>query len=270
MDATQVTTAIKSKGSFLCVGLDTDPAQIPAICGTGATGVLAFNKAIIEATAPYAAAFKVNVAFYEAMGKEGWAILEKTRQLLPSSCYLIADAKRGDIGNTAAKYAEAFFGHLAFDALTVSPYMGTDTLLPYLAYPKGDLFVLACTSNPGFAHFENQLLANGNRLYEEVVIQCGTLPAQDRIHFVAGATQPEALANVRRLAPASVLLVPGVGAQGGDLKSICQAGLKSTGSLLVNASRSILYASSGQDFAEKAAEEAQQLALAMSVMLQNI
>jgi orotidine-5'-phosphate decarboxylase len=270
MQATQLQAAIRAKKSFLCVGLDTDPAKIPAILGTGSAALLAFNKAIIEATAPFAVSYKINVAFYEAMGAEGWHLLEETRKAAPSDCYLIADAKRGDIGNTASRYAEAFFGNLAFDALTVNPYMGTDTLEPYLEYPKGDIFVLACTSNPGFEHFENQLLANGRRLYEEVVYQSQSLSENARVHYVAGATHPAAIASVRALAPTSVLLVPGIGAQGGDLAKVAEVALGPANALLINASRSILYASSGHDFAEKAAKEAERLATEMRVILENM
>jgi len=270
MNATDLPAAIRAKRSYLCVGLDTDATHLPKGVGSGAAGVLAFNKAIIEATKPYAVAYKVNVAFYEAMGTEGWHVLEQTRAALPDSCYLIADAKRGDIGNTASRYAQAFFGHLAFDALTVNPYMGTDTLEPYLAYPKGDIFVLACTSNPGFAHFENLMLANGRRLYEEVVAQCQSLTPAERVHFVAGATHITALQAVRTLAPKAVLLVPGIGAQGGNLSLVSKTGFSWQAPLLVNASRSVLFASLEHDFAQKAAAEAARLAAEMSVILESL
>ena len=256
---------IRQKQSLLCVGLDADPTRLPA----GVASVLAFNQAIIEATLPYAIAYKINTAFYEAHGAEGWRLLEQTRDLLPADVMVIMDAKRGDIGNTASQYAQAFFGHLRADALTVSPYMGLDTLEPYLAYPNALLFVLAATSNLGAAHFEHQLLANGRRLFEDVVHQCEASAGKSRYHYVAGATRPHDLEAVRALAPDALLLVPGVGAQGGVLAQVCKAGLNAWGGLLINASRSILYASAGQDFASKAAQEARHLQAEMSVMLKS-
>jgi orotidine-5'-phosphate decarboxylase len=267
MNAKQLPAVIQAKKSYLCVGLDTDPSKLPAHLGKGKDAILAFNKAIIEATAPYAVSFKINVAFYEALGADGWHILEETRKAAPSNTYVIADAKRGDIGNTASRYAEAFLGRLAFDALTVNPYMGLDTLTPYLDFPQGDIFVLACTSNPGFSDFEDQTLLNGRKLYQEVVLKCQLLPHQERVHYVVGATRPAALAEVRALAPNAVLLVPGIGAQGGDLTEVTNTAFRSSAPLLINASRSILYASSGLDFAEKAAEQAKALATEMSVIL---
>ncbi len=261
---------IETKQSFLCVGLDLDPAKLPAGLKPTPADMLAFNKAIIEATLPYAVAYKVNTAFYEAMGAAGWALLEQTRSLLPASVYTIADAKRGDIGNTARQYARAFLSVLDFDALTVNPYMGIDTLEPYLREPKGDIFVLACTSNPGFADFEGLKTEKGTYLYEEVVLRSEALQQSGRVHYVAGATRPEMLGNVRKLAPGATLLVPGVGAQGGDLASCFAAGYTVGGPLLINASRSILYAGSGPDFAELAAKEAAQMAHEMGVMLASL
>lgn len=269
MTAAQLPEAIRCKQSYLCVGLDTDPGKLPSYLGKGPDALLAFNKAIMEATAAYAVSYKINVAFYEALGSEGWRILEETRKAAPRDTYIIADAKRGDIGNTAGRYAEAFFGTLGFDALTVNPYMGLDTLQPYLNHPTGDIFILACTSNPGYIDFEDQVMANGRRLYEEVVVRCQELAPADRVHFVAGATRPEQLGNVRHLAPSSVLLVPGVGSQGGDLLESSKAGFRAAAPLLINASRSILYAGSGQDFAEKAAAEAERLASEMRVILHS-
>ena len=260
-------TSIAAKRSMLCVGLDSDPGKIPAQLRTEANPVLAFNRAIMEATAPYAVAYKINVAFYEAQGHKGWQTLEDTVAAAPKGIYLIADAKRGDIGNTASMYAEAFFKALPFDALTVHPYMGLDTLEPYLAHADKDLYVLACTSNPGFADFENLELANGRRLYEEVVVRCQAHPGAARMHFVAGATNMPQLASIRALAPLQTLLVPGVGAQGGSLHDVCAAGLTQQGSLLINASRSILFASSGQDFAESAMLEAKKMQAEMGHIL---
>jgi orotidine-5'-phosphate decarboxylase len=270
MKAQDLAAAISQKKSYLCVGLDTEPTKLPVHLGMGSQAILTFNQAIFEATEPYAVSYKINVAFYEAMGVEGWRLLEATRKMAPANCYLIADAKRGDIGNTAGRYAEAFFGQFGFDALTVNPYMGLDTLTPYLEYPNGDIFILACTSNPGFADFENQTLANGRKLYEEVVIKCQELPHQERVHYVVGATRPQALAEVRALTPASVLLVPGVGAQGGSLAEATQAAYTTQAPLLINASRSILYAGGGQDFAHKAGSSAAELAAEMSVMLESL
>lgn len=229
--------------------------------------MLAFNLAIAEATLPYAVAFKLNTAFYEAYGTEGWQVLETTAKALAGKAFLIADAKRGDIGNTAGMYARAFFERMPFDALTVSPYMGTDTLMPYLEHPKANLFVLACTSNPGYRDFEDQRLETGNRLFEEVVIKSSEIDP-DRMHFVAGATHAAELGRIRALAPKAFLLVPGVGTQGGNLQEVLKSGLNSEGSgLLINASRSVIYAGSGTDFAEKAAKEAGRLASEMSVIL---
>ena len=261
---------IEAKKSFLCVGLDLDPAKLPAGLKATPADMLAFNRAIIEATAPYTVAYKINTAFYEALGVAGWALLEQTRSLLPPGIYAIADAKRGDIGNTARQYARAFLTELDFDALTVNPYMGIDTLEPYLLEPKGDIFVLACTSNPGFADFEGLKTEKGTYLYEEVVLRSTVLGHGGRVHYVAGATRPEMLANVRKLAPGATLLVPGVGAQGGDLAACFAAGYTATGPLLINASRSILYAGSGADFADLAAQEAAQMAKEMGVMLQSL
>lgn len=258
---------IRAKRSFLCVGLDTDPAKIPGHLGKGPEAMLAFNLGIVKSTLPYSVAYKLNTAFYEAFGSEGWRVLEQTAQAVSGKAVLIADAKRGDIGNTAAMYARAFFDHLPFDALTVNPYMGIDTVLPYLENPKANLFVLACTSNQGYYDFEGQRLESGNRLFEEVVVRCRDLD-QGRIHFVAGATHTSELARVRELAPCAFLLVPGVGAQGGDLLEVLGAGLDRSGSgLLINASRSVIFASSGTDFAKKAGDEAARMAKEMSVML---
>jgi orotidine-5'-phosphate decarboxylase len=259
---------IQAKRSFLCVGLDTDGDRVPAHLGRGPEAMLAFNLAIADATLPYAVAYKINTAFYEAYGSEGWKVIEETAKALKGKAYLIADAKRGDIGNTAGMYARAFFENMPFDALTVNAYMGTDTLMPYLDYPHAHLFVLACTSNPGYGHFEAKELKAGNRLFEEIVIQCRDL-APGRLHFVAGATHASELARVRQLAPRANLLVPGVGAQGGNLQEVMQSGLNSAGSgLLINASRSVIYASSGTDFTDKAEEEARRLAQEMRVTLE--
>ncbi len=261
---------IRQKRSFLCVGLDTDVARLPPHLGTGPEAMLAFNLAIAQATLPYAVAYKLNTAFYEAYGSEGWHVLEQTAKALAGKAFLIADAKRGDIGNTAGMYARAFFEWMPFDALTVNAYMGLDTLQPYMEYPDKHLFVLACTSNDGYADFEAQKLAKGRRLFEEVVVRSLEVD-QNRIHFVAGATHAEELARIRALALNSFLLVPGVGAQGGNLADVMRFGLNSSGSgVLINASRSIIYAASGTDFAEKAADEARLLAEEMSVILDEL
>jgi orotidine-5'-phosphate decarboxylase len=266
------------KRTFLCVGLDTDIEQLPAGVERSIESIVSFNKAIMEATFPFAVAFKINTAFYEAHGAAGWQAMADTVAAAPEGAYLIADAKRGDIGNTAAQYAKAFFDTLPFDALTVSPYMGVDTLLPYMAYPEAELFVLACTSNPGYADFEMRQLADGGYLFEEVVRKCGQIePAEirSRIHFVAGATHIEQLKAVRRLAPHTILLVPGVGAQGGSLEDVAHAAMNNTCGLLVNASRSIIYAGNDnatheggmQDFGHKAAKAAELIQLDMAKLM---
>lgn len=249
----QLLAAIQRKSSYLCVGLDPDPDRIPAICGEGVAGMERFCAEIIEATAAYAVAFKPNLAFFEAYGAEGWAALERTVARMPSDVLCIADAKRGDIGNTSGRYAESVFRGLGAGAITVAPYMGEDSVRPFLAYPGHWAVVLALTSNPGASDFEWH---GTPPLYERVLDRVSAWGTPDQVMFVVGATRPEELARIRSLVPDYFFLVPGVGAQGGTVAEVSAAGANDHVGLLINASRSILYASSGPDFAAAAADEA--------------
>jgi len=271
MTGQELTALIKSKGSYLCVGLDTDPARIPAHLQQEANPVLAFNKAIIDATAPYAVAYKINSAFYEAQGAAGWQTMQDTIQHIGANHFIIADAKRGDIGNTSRAYAQAFFEHLGAHALTVAPYMGHDSVLPFLEYKNHWVILLALTSNPGSADFQQLPLAQQSQqaLFEQVLQTAATWAGPEQLMFVVGATQTHALQRVRQLVPQHFLLVPGVGAQGGSLEQVSKLGLNAQGGLLVNASRSIIYAGSGPDFAHQAAAAAQELQGQMATYLQQ-
>ena len=253
MTPEQLYVQIQAKRSYLCVGLDTDPARLPE-----GVGVLDFNKAIIDATAPFGVAFKPNLAFYEAMGLEGWRILEQTVDYLRSRYpeqFLIADAKRGDIGNTAKKYAETFFRSFDFDAVTLSPYMGTETVTPFLDYPGKYAIVVALSSNPSAADFQ-YAQQNGKPLYQSVMERCMAVSTPANMMFVVGATKADRLREIRAFCPDNFLLVPGVGAQGGSAEEVIAHGAKALGGLLINSSRGILYSSKGTDFAEKAAAAA--------------
>ena len=251
---------IRSKKSFLCVGLDTDPALLPRRFRQESDPVFAFNRAIIEATAPYAVAYKPNLAFYEALGPGGWESLRKTLDFIPRNIFTIADAKRGDIGNTATRYASAFFEYFGFDAITVAPYMGADSVKPFLAFPDKWVFLLALTSNSGAADFQHYG-PEGSPLFKEVLRKGEQWQTESpgQLGYVVGATRAEALQEVRAIAPNATLLVPGVGAQGGDLHAVCRHGATTQGGLLINASRSILYASSEDDFAQAAEAAARDL-----------
>ncbi len=270
MDKKQIVEIIKTKRSFLCVGLDTDQNKIPEHLKHTSDPVFQFNKAIIDATLPYAVAFKPNLAFYEAKGSKGMISLEKTMEYLGNfsgEIFTIADAKRGDIGNTADNYARAFFHCLQFDAVTLSPYMGVDTIEPFLKYKDKWAVVLALTSNPGSSDFQQLETRQGTRLFKEIVKKCIGMPSGNRIMFVVGATRGELIADIREIAPDHFLLVPGVGAQGGSLKDVVQYGMNPECGLLVNASRSIIYASGGQDFALAAALEARALQSKMEALM---
>ncbi len=262
--------AVKTKKSLLCVGLDTDPRLIPPHLHGADDPVFEFNRAIIEATAPYAVAYKPNIAFYEAQGPKGWLSLQKTLAVIPKDCLTIADAKRGDIGNTSALYARAFFEEMSFDAVTVAPYMGSDSVTPFLQFAGKWVFLLALTSNPGAADFQLQKIGD-EFLYEKVIREAQSWAKGQPGHlgFVTGATRPEYLGAIRKLAPDNFFLVPGVGAQGGDLEGVCAHGMNSSGGLLINASRSIIYASKGTDFAEQAEREAKKLQLETQQQLQK-
>ena len=245
--------------SYLCVGLDTDLRKIPAHLHQEPDPVFAFNRAIIDATAEYCVAYKPNIAFYEAQGAKGWESLRKTLDYIPKTHFTIADAKRGDIGNTSSLYARTFFdptaAGLEFDSVTVAPYMGSDSVQPFLDFEDKWVILLALTSNPGGNDFQ-RLTAQGKPLYEHVLATSQQWAGPDRMMYVVGATQADAFADIRRLAPDHFLLVPGVGAQGGSLEAVSRHGMNSHCGLLVNSSRGIIYAGNGTDFAKKARLEA--------------
>lgn len=260
---------IKNKQSYLCVGLDTDPGKIPPHLLKSEDPIFEFNKQIIDATQEYAVAYKPNVAFYEALGAKGWESLQKTVAYIPKGIFTIADAKRGDIGNTSALYAKAFFEQMNFDSITVAPYMGKDSITPFLKEGKW-VIVLAHTSNPGSADF--QLLESknfGRKLYEEVILKTQEWTSTDNLMYVVGATRADKIGEIRKLAPDHFFLVPGVGAQGGDLKEVSKFGMNKQCGLLVNSARSIIYASNGNDFATRAGEEAKKMQHEMSQYLND-
>ncbi|MDI9878391.1 orotidine-5'-phosphate decarboxylase [Flectobacillus longus] len=261
---------ILSKKSYLCVGLDTDIQKLPKHLLDTEDPIFEFNKQIIDATKQYTVAYKPNIAFYEAFGAKGWESLQKTLAYIPKECFTIADAKRGDIGNTSGLYARAFFdpksSGLDFDSVTVAPYMGEDSVTPFLTFPNKWVILLALTSNGGSKDF--QTLSVGNKaLFEEVLTKSQEWGTDEQLMYVVGATKADMLAQVRALAPEHFLLVPGVGAQGGSLEEVSKYGMNSTCGLLVNSSRAIIYASSGEDFAQKAAEEAQKVQAEMAQYL---
>lgn len=261
---------IKKKKSFLCVGLDTDIAKIPQHLLEHRDPIYEFNKAIIDATHDLCVAYKPNIAFYEALGVSGWLSLEKTMSDIPDGIFTIADAKRGDIGNTSSKYAHAFFDVMDFDSITLSPYMGKDSISPYLEYPDKWVIVLALTSNPGAMDFQlMQSTEDNQKLYEKVLLRTQEWGSTDNTMYVVGATQASMIGDIRKLAPDHFFLVPGVGAQGGDLHEVAKYGLNDHCGLLVNSSRSIIYASSGEDFAEAAREEAKKLQKDMEGILEG-
>lgn len=258
MNYARLVQLIRERKSFLCVGLDTDPKKIPA-----GMSVLDFNKAIIDATRDYCVAYKPNIAFYECLGKEGWDILEKTVEYIGADHFTIADAKRGDIGNTSTYYAKTFFDTYGFDSVTVAPYMGKDSVGPFLEFEGKWSIVLALTSNPGGLDFQMNV-SGQQRLFEDVLTKVSSWGTHENTMFVVGATRAEMLADVRKIVPNHFLLVPGVGAQGGSLEEVVKYGKTKDIGLLVNASRSILYASSGSDFAEAARAEAKKMQEEMS------
>ncbi|MFY0643870.1 MAG: orotidine-5'-phosphate decarboxylase [Bacteroidia bacterium] len=259
MNITELSHQIQSKKSMLCVGLDTSMDKLPKGFSKDLQGMLAFNKEIIAATQDYAVAYKINIAFYEALGKGGWDLLESTRALLPQDCFNIADAKRGDIGNTSTMYATAFFNHLDFDSITVAPYMGYDSVEPFLAFKDKVTIVLGLTSNKGSEDFQTNPLYTPP-LYETVIQKISSWGSPEQLMFVIGATKAEKLKEIRAMVPDHFLLIPGVGAQGGSADDVCAYGANKRGGLLINSSRGILYASGGEDFAEKARMEAKIIA----------
>lgn len=263
---------IARKGSFLCVGLDPDIKKIPAHLLECENPLLEFCKAIVDATAPYCVAYKPNLAFFESQGVDGWIAIEQTvkyiREKYPDQ-FIIADAKRGDIGNTSTMYARAAFEHLGVDAITVAPYMGSDSVKPFLGYEGKWVILLALTSNPGSKDFQFSADEGGERLFEKVIRTSQQWASEEEMMYVVGATQGSMFEDIRKVAPKSFLLVPGVGAQGGSLEEVCRYGMLPNGEcgLLVNSSRGIIYASSGEDFAEAAGKAAAELAAEMKSLL---
>ncbi|MBR8770289.1 orotidine-5'-phosphate decarboxylase [Porphyromonas levii] len=267
MNRQKLISEIRRKRSFLCVGLDSDPLKLPAHIAQDSDGVLAFNKAIIDATAPYAVAYKPNAAFYEAMGSKGIEALEATVAYLQNhypECMVILDAKRGDIGNTSGLYARAAFEQMGVDAITVAPYMGIDSVEPFLGYPEKWVVLLALTSNSGSSDFQQLDLIEGGKLYEQVLRTSQKWATKESMMYVVGATRAEFLEDVRKIVPDHFLLVPGVGAQGGSLEEVSKYGMTPECGLLVNSSRGIIFASQGEDFAEVAGAKARELQEEMS------
>lgn len=273
MNKQELTNEIFKKKTFLCVGLDTDLKKIPQHLLTEEDPIFAFNKAIVDATAPYCVAYKPNLAFYEAFGVKGIVAFEKTIQYIQAKYphhFIIADAKRGDIGNTSAMYARTFFEEYNLDALTVAPYMGEDSVTPFLGYDGKWVILLALTSNKGSLDFQMTEDKNGVRLFEKVLSKSQEWGNSENMMYVVGATQGSMFQDIRRLAPDHFLLVPGVGAQGGSLQEVCKYGMTRDCGLLVNSSRGIIYASAGTDFAEAAAQKAQELQTQMTHELDSI
>ena len=264
---------IKKKQSFLCVGLDTDIKKIPQHLLKEEDPIFAFNKAIIDATAPYCIAYKPNLAFYESMGVKGWVSFEKTIAYLNEHYpdqFIIADAKRGDIGNTSAMYARTFFEEINLDAVTVAPYMGEDSVTPFLGYDNKWVILLALTSNKGSHDFQLTEDASGERLFEKVLKKSQEWAGADQMMYVVGATQGKMFEDIRKIAPEHFLLVPGIGAQGGSLSEVCQYGMNSQCGLIVNSSRAIIYADNTENFAAVAGMKAKEVQLEMAQELKRI
>lgn len=278
MKRQELVDQIKLKKSFLCVGLDTDPERIPAHLHEFDDPIFEFNKQIIDATKDYCVAYKPNIAFYEALGPEGWLSLKKTVDYIPDNIFTIADAKRGDIGNTASRYAIAFLEKLNFDSITVAPYMGADSVKPFLDIKNKWTILLALTSNPGSEDFQQLKVQNTDdffdvtehTLFEMVVKKSQEWGSPENLMYVVGATQAKYLEFMRSIAPDHFFLVPGVGAQGGSLQDVANSAMNDECGLLVNSSRGVIYASSGNDFADAARAEARKLSDEMSELLKNI
>ena len=273
MNKQQLFENIKKKQSFLCVGLDTDIQKIPQHLLKEEDPIFVFNKAIIDATAPYCIAYKPNLAFYESMGVKGWMAFEKTveyiRKQYPDQ-FIIADAKRGDIGNTSAMYARTFFEELDIDAVTVAPYMGEDSVTPFLGYDNRWVILLALTSNKGSHDFQLTEDAQGERLFEKVLRKSQEWAGNEQMMYVVGATQGRAFEDIRRIVPDHFLLVPGVGAQGGSLEEVCRYGMTKDCGLIVNSSRGIIYAGKGKDYADAARQAALEVQRQMAGLLKPI
>ena len=271
MTTKQLIQQIEAKQSLLCVGLDTDMTKIPPHLLEEEDPLFTFNKAIIEATHTFAVAYKPNTAFYEAHGEKGWRALKKTIDYLNRhhpEIFTIADAKRGDIGNTSSMYAKAFFEDMQFDSVTIAPYMGRDSVEPFLAFENKHTILLALTSNEGAFDFQTQKL-NDEELYKKVLRTSLTWQNSQNLMYVVGATKAEYLKEIRKIIPEHFLLVPGVGAQGGSLEEVCHYGLNNYYGLLINSSRGIIYASKGEDFAKGAGEKAEELQQKMKLMLND-
>lgn len=275
---------IRKKKTYLCIGLDTDITKIPTHLQTHPDAVFEFNKQIIDATKDFCVAYKINTAFYEALGAKGWAMMEKTEKYIPSTHFKIADAKRGDIGNTSSQYAKAFFETMSFDAITVNPYMGKDSIKPFLEYENKWTIVLGLTSNPGAADFELKKIETESDelnegvyikkketsyLYEAIIKKVNTWATKEKLMFVIGATKANDIISVRKITPDNFLLVPGVGSQGGNLAEVSKAGLTKSCGLLINVSRAIIYAGEDKNFAIEARYVAQQYQNEMEGLLSN-
>ena len=269
MTRIELVSEIKRKQSFLCVGLDTDLGKIPSFLLEKEDPIFEFNKAIIDATKDFCVAYKPNIAFYESLGESGWESLRKTLEYIPKNIFTIADAKRGDIGNTSNLYAKAFFETSNFDSITVAPYMGEDSVTPFLAYENKWVILLALTSNKGALDFQQQVLSTGERVFEKVLQVSSQWGTPENMMYVVGATRGEAIGEVRKRVPNHFFLVPGVGAQGGSLDDVVEYGMIDDCGLLVNSSRGIIYASNGDDFATRAGEEAKKVQEQMSVHLKK-
>lgn len=267
MTRQQLFEQIKKKQSYLCVGLDTDLEKIPKHLLRLADPIFEFNKRIIDATKDFCVAYKPNTAFYEALGAKGWESLQKTLEYIPKECFTIADAKRGDIGNTSTLYAKAFFQQMDFDAVTVAPYMGEDSVKPFLEFDGKWVILLVHTSNLGSQDFQLIETQDGKYLFQEVIFASQRWATPEKMMYVVGATHADKIGAIRALAPDHFFLVPGVGAQGGNLEEVSKAGMNAQCGLLVNSSRSIIYASSGEDFAEAASKAASDMQKEMSEYL---
>lgn len=267
MTKQELIAQIRAKKSFLCVGLDTDLEKIPAHLLTTEDPIFEFNKAIIDATKDFCVAYKPNIAFYECLGVKGWESLRKTLEYIPDNCFTIADAKRGDIGNTSKYYAKTFFEYLNFDSVTVAPYMGEDSVTPFYEFDNKWVILLALTSNKGALDFQFMTDSKGEELYKKVLRKSSKWGTSENLMYVVGATRAEGIGEVRKLVPNNFFLVPGVGAQGGSLQDVANYGWNDDCGLLVNSSRGIIYASTGEDFAEKAGLAAKEVQAEMEVIL---
>ena len=267
MNKQELVFQIRNKKSFLCVGLDSDITKIPKHLLEYEDPIFEFNKQIIEATKGFCIAYKPNIAFYESMGSVGWDTLKKTIDFIPKDIFIIADAKRGDIGNTSRMYADAFFKNMSFDSVTVNPYMGSDSVTPFLEFKDKWVIVLALTSNKGALDFQNLLTSDSNHIFEKVIEISKNWGDDNNMMYVVGATKAKKLIEIRKIIPNHFLLIPGIGAQGGSLQDVVKYGMNSDCGLIVNSSRGIIYAGNQLDFAEKAKEAAQKIQHEMALIL---